>query len=163
MTLTAYDFNGVHITPMDRERDLAHVMSLSDEGFNVLGDYQNTITDWVLRPEVATLVARREQAIDGFITYAYIDDGEMTRGEIIALAVASARRGRGIGRMLMNRAIDALDEGAEALGLQGIYLTVAEGNTAAHPLFNALQFYPCGQDGVYPNGQRAVRMKRRNS
>lgn len=65
--------------------------------------------------------------------------------EILWLAVAPDRRGRGIGRALLEAAL----ERAGTLGARTAFLEVAEGNEAALALYRAAGFHPRGRRPGY--------------
>lgn len=73
--------------------------------------------------------------------------------EVLWIAVVPARRRRGIGRGLLQAALDR----AVRNGAQTAYLEVAEVNLAARALYDATGFRPCGRRPDYyqdhPNDQ----------
>lgn len=81
------------------------------------------------------------------------------RNEIAWLAVASACRGRGIGRLLMETAMRELDSTAEIL-VQTFAAGIASG-TSARALFTGFGFTDAEAAGKNPAGIDTVIMKRR--
>jgi ribosomal-protein-alanine N-acetyltransferase len=73
--------------------------------------------------------------------------------EVYNLAVREDERRRGIGSMLLTRALTAV----EASGMKDIFLEVREGNRPALALYSSLGFEPCGRrPGYYAGGEDAL-------
>jgi [ribosomal protein S18]-alanine N-acetyltransferase len=86
------------------------------------------------------MIGRR---LAGFIMSRLID-GE---AEILSVAVAAARRNRGLARQLLNLHMRAL----AALGVRTIFLEVDEGNIPARRLYQRAGFQAVGRrQGYYP-------------
>jgi [ribosomal protein S18]-alanine N-acetyltransferase len=72
--------------------------------------------------------------------------------EILSVAVASARRGRGLGRALLNMHLRRL----AALGARAVFLEVDEDNTPARRLYQRSGFREVGRrPGYYQQGSDA--------
>jgi [ribosomal protein S18]-alanine N-acetyltransferase len=68
-------------------------------------------------------------------------------GEILSVAVASARRGRGLARQLLNLHLRRL----AGLGTRTVFLEVGEGNVPANRLYQRAGFRTVGRrEGYYP-------------
>ena len=136
--------------------DKREVLLLAGESFADFGQFDATIEHWLEKPSVATLVATSDDLIVGFITYGYRQVEAEVFGDIIALAVLSEHRGRGIGGELLASAMSFLREGAAAVNARGVQLHVAEGNINARRLFAEHGYLEVRSDGRYPNGDRAL-------
>jgi len=108
-------------------------------------------------PGALALAASLEGDLAGFILIRTAAD----EAEVLTLAVAPARRRRGVGgRLLAAAGVAARSAGAEAL-----FLEVAEDNAAALALYQAGGFWPVGRrPGYYarPGGAAAARILRRD-
>lgn len=144
--------------------DRGFVRDLSAEAFRAFGDYRELLPRWLSEPGVLTFVAvedgeRRGFAMLGF----YFGDEARTwcYADLLALAVHPDHRGRGLGRRLLARAIDAAREARRSLAVRELRLTVADSNEGALRLFTAAGFRPDDRDhGRYDGGQVAIRMRR---
>ena len=65
--------------------------------------------------------------------------------EILTIVVDGARRGRGLGRVLLQTQLDALS----ALGVNEVFLEVEAGNAAALALYRTLGFSQVGERKAY--------------
>lgn len=76
--------------------------------------------------------------------------------ELHFVGIAPERRGRGLGRALLEWAHAALaNEGIEL-----VFLEVSEANHAARRLYEGLRYAPCGRrPHYYPDGEAAVVMR----
>jgi len=73
--------------------------------------------------------------------------------EILSIAVAAARRGKGLGRLLLNLHLRRL----AGLGVRAIFLEVAEDNGSARALYRRAGFRDVGRrEGYYPAGKGAA-------
>ena len=155
------DCNTVRLVPLRPQFELALVDSLrelSQSAFSDFGSYRETIDHWLTSEHAVTLCAVEDTQPVGFITYVYRRVRDQVSGEIIALAVASSARRRGIGQRLFEQAIKALKSGAVAVGATSIELNVSHKNESAQRLFFKHGFSLVGASGRYPNGDRANRM-----
>ncbi len=87
------------------------------------------------KPGIVVLVAEREGEVVGY-TYAGIEGTDYMAlrgpaGALYDIVVDPAHRGQGVGRMLLDAALDAL----KAKGAPRVVLSTAEGNKAAQRLF----------------------------
>jgi ribosomal-protein-alanine N-acetyltransferase len=85
--------------------------------------------------------ATRGRALDGFIL-SRIAAGE---AEILSVAVASSRRGRGLARTLLNLHLRRL----AGLGTRAVFLEVDEDNTPARRLYARAGFHEVGRRPGY--------------
>ena len=85
-------------------------------------------------------------ALAGFILSRLVKD----EAEILSIAVASARQGRGLARQLLDTNLRRL----AALGARSVFLEVEEGNVSARRLYRRAGFQEVGRrSGYYPAGQ----------
>lgn len=90
---------------------------------------------------VAEAAAGHEESVAGYVV-AHDAAGE---GEILNLAVAPARRRRGIGRALVEQVLAVLG----ARGVSEVFLEVRESNAGARALYGALGFAEVGRRTRY--------------
>ena len=87
-------------------------------------------------PDSVFLVAVEETRLLGFVILRLAGP----EGEVYNIAVAPEIRGRGIGRRLLQSALDR----AERKGTRLVFLEVREGNLPAQALYRSLGFRPVG-------------------
>lgn len=92
---------------------------------------------------------------DELVGYAIARRGPR-EGEIISIAVAPGARRTGVGRALMEAAMEYLD------GCQRIQLMVEKGNAGAIALYRSFAFKETGRvvEGYYPSGGDALEFER---
>ncbi|HEY3569049.1 MAG TPA: GNAT family N-acetyltransferase [Thermoanaerobaculia bacterium] len=113
---------------LDPERFIAATPG-TEQGY---GSFLGTQLD---KPGIVVLVAEREGEVVGY-TYAGIEGTDYMAlrgpaGALYDIVVDPAHRGQGVGRMLLDATLDAL----EAKGAPRVVLSTAEGNKAAQRLF----------------------------
>jgi [ribosomal protein S18]-alanine N-acetyltransferase len=70
--------------------------------------------------------------------------------EILSIAIAAARRGKGLGRQLLDLHLRRL----AGLGVRAVFLEVAEDNVSARQLYRRAGFRDVGRrEGYYPAGK----------
>jgi len=147
-------------TPDDR----GFVLELSASCFGHLGDYRGILGGWFDHEGVrTTLAVDPVNGPAGFVMHAFVR-GELDlhpTADLIAIAVASAARRRGVARLLLESAIGlARTEAGLIDATDRIRLDVAADNAAARALFEAAGFvHRPRRDGRYPNGQRYLRLE----
>ena len=93
------------------------------------------------------------EAGGGFILFRVVAD----EAEVLTLAVTAAARGRGLGRQLLQGALDR----AQARGAASMFLEVSPGNTSALSLYASAGFVRVGcRRRYYPGGGGAVVLRR---
>ncbi len=110
---------------------------------------QASFTDpWSLRDfrecvasDIVFLVAAAPEGVAGYV----IAQDAADEGEILNLAVASARLRGGIGRALVEQVLAALAE----RGARQVFLEVRESNGAARALYASLRFEEVGRRSSY--------------
>jgi dihydroorotate dehydrogenase electron transfer subunit len=111
------------------------------------------IADFLARDDAFLFTAEREGALEGYLT-ASAAGGE---SEIHELAVAAARRRRGVGTALLDAALDAL---ARA-GARTVHLEVRAGDADAVAFYRERRFREIGRRArYYRDGEDAIRMSR---
>jgi ribosomal protein S18 acetylase RimI-like enzyme len=144
--------------------DRPFVRELSAEAFAPFGDYRELLPRWTAEPGVVTYVAEEHGEAVGFVMVGfYYGDEQRTwcYADVLAIAVISGLRGQGVGRLLLQRAIEASSEARESLDVREVRLTVADSNELAQKLFRSERFEVSPEKhGRYDGGQLAVRMRR---
>ncbi|MEW9515566.1 GNAT family N-acetyltransferase [Streptomyces tubercidicus] len=115
-------------------------------------------------PEVSDLIAERDGAVVGWVCVGPARDPDIapgaeelpaprpTAGELLALYVAPALIGTGVGRALMA----AGTARARAHGFHTLYLWVVRGNTRAERFYERAGFAPDGAEEAYDVGGSSV-------
>src|SRR4030042_1736350 len=85
-------------------------------------------------------VAEDDGRILGYVWFKEVESDVGKFGRIEHIFVTEGRRGRGIGKMLMKEAEDAL----RAAGIKKIKLTVTNGNSGAMTLYGGMGYHPKG-------------------
>lgn len=148
--------------------DGAFIRELSAEAFGAFGDYRDLLPRWIARPGVVSFVAvdgRQQQASPCGMVMLGFYFGDLAKSwvyaDVLAIAVAPAWRGTGLGRQLLRRAIRAAEEGRDSFDVRELRLTVADTNERAQRLFASEGFEVSETDhGRYDGGQLALRMRR---
>ena len=120
------------MTAGDYERVYALWMSCKNMGFNNLDDSREGIEKYLRRNPSTSFVATEGAAVIGVILAGH--DGR--RGFIHHMCVSEAYRGRGIGRRLAERALEAL----KAEGIHKVALLVFNRNEAGNAFWEKLGF-----------------------
>jgi ribosomal protein S18 acetylase RimI-like enzyme len=81
------------------------------------------------------------------IVGAFFAEGERTRARLVSMWVAKERRGRGVGRAL----VDAVIAWARECGARTMVLTVTSNNETATRFYEGLGFTKTGRTEPYPN------------
>jgi [ribosomal protein S18]-alanine N-acetyltransferase len=122
-------------------QDAAAIAALHGKSFN-RGWSEDEIDRMLIERNVLTHRAMIGRRFAGFIM------SRMAAGEaeILSVAVASARRGKGLARQLLNLHMRRL----AGLGTRVVFLEVDEGNTAARRLYRRAGFQEAGRrEGYY--------------
>lgn len=139
--------------------DTEFVRSLAHRAFLAYGSYDQYVEDWLRDDAVSTCVAEVDGERAGFYMLTTYHDRE-GRGELIAdlvaIVVAPEHQSLGLGKSLLAHALSSVTE-AEPRPAQ-MWLVVAEGNSRARRFFTRHGFHLREGVGVYPAGQRALRM-----
>jgi ribosomal protein S18 acetylase RimI-like enzyme len=145
-------------TPPDRP----WIRDLAAEAYGDLGDYGTIIPAWLEHPGVLAYIDESAGTRRGFVLlgfYQPVDVEERYIADLLALAVARDWRGHGIGRRLLQHAVDLARAAARDADIREMRLTVADDNLAGQRLYKSAGFLRVDEDhGHYDGGQRAIRM-----
>lgn len=140
------------------------------EVYRELGDYSVIIPSWLAHPGVMVFVDEAPDGeLRGFILIGFYtsgaeddDDEGPYVADLLAIGVAPAHQRRGIGRRLLDYALDVARAARGRREVPEIRLTVAEDNAPARHLFEAAGFELLDADyGTYDGGQRALRLHKK--
>lgn len=138
------------------------------EVYRHFGDYGRIIPSWMAHPGVLTFVEVDPESGErrGFILLGFYEPSDVRAGQyvadLLAIAVSPAHQRRGIGRQLLEYAIDLATLAGRRVAVPEIRLTVADTNAPARRLFESVGFDVLDDHhGAYDGGQRAIRMRRR--
>jgi ribosomal protein S18 acetylase RimI-like enzyme len=147
--------------------DVELVRSIAVDVFSRFGDYGRILPGWLLHDGVLTHVAE-EGALPGPVQKLgytmlgfYPVPKEIFVADLLAIAVAPAAQGRGVGRHLLEHAIAHVRSAKRRLPLREMRLSVAEDNLRARRMFEKYGFHVLeGDHGWYDGGQLALHMTR---
>jgi len=141
--------------------DVGFVGDLSGAVFTLYGDYRTLLPKWFRTAGVMTYVSESEGERTGFVMLAFFPEGRSLVGDVLAIAVAPAHQGKGIGRMLLQHAVTVCEQVAEQAPVRAMRLSVADTNARAQRLFTSFGFRKLeGDFGQYDGGQQALHMER---
>jgi ribosomal protein S18 acetylase RimI-like enzyme len=164
--------------------DMAFIRSLSETVFDQFGDYGEFLPTYLEHDSVFTIIAERaDGASVGFLMLALVTssrtmpweeeehESEQEQSlfeeelphaldaEILAIAVQPEHQSRGCGRRLIEYAVTCARGWHSTLGVRSLQLNVAHTNQQAKGFFEHMGFREVDPfDGVYPRGQRSIRM-----
>ena len=139
--------------------DAEFVRALAQRAFLAYGSYDDYAQDWLGNDAVSTTIAEVDGERAGFYmvtTYHDAEGGGELVADLVAIVVAPEHQSRGIGKRLLAHAFDSVTR-AEPRPVE-LWLVVAEGNSRARRFFTRHGFHLRDGVGVYPAGQRALRM-----
>jgi [ribosomal protein S18]-alanine N-acetyltransferase len=102
---------------------------------------ENEVERLLLDPRVVAHRAMHGRELSGFI----LSRTAVGEAEILSVAVASRRRGRGVARRLLDLHLRRL----AGLGVQAVFLEVEESNMAARRLYDRAGFHEVGRRPGY--------------
>jgi ribosomal protein S18 acetylase RimI-like enzyme len=143
--------------------DVDFIRAVAERVFSHFGDYGRILPGWLLHEGVLTHVAELD---DRPLGYTMLGFYPVTRGEyvadLLAIAVAPADQGAGVGRQLLEHAIAQARAARRRLPIREMRLSVADSNARARRLFVQLGFRLMqGDHGLYDGGQIALHMSRK--
>lgn len=141
--------------------DEGFIADLSAEAFAPFGDYRELLPRWAAIPGISVWVAEEERPVGFVMVGFYYGDPRRSwvYADMLAIAVIAGRRGRGVGRRLLRKAVEIARE--TALEVRELRLTVADTNDGAQRLFASEGFRLSDEThGRYDGGQLALRMRR---
>ncbi len=147
--------------------DHVWVRDVAADVYAPFGEYGSIIPTWLSHPGVLTFVDETTgDERRGFFLLGFYEPEDSVPGgyvaDLLAIAVVSSQQGHGIGRQLLEYAIDLATLASRKVPMPEIRLTVADTNAPARKLFSHCGFEILdGLHGSYDRGQRAIRMRRR--
>ena len=135
--------------------------TMARNAFLAYGSYDRYLVDWFQNDAVATSIAELDGRAAGFSMITAYADPERPRenvADLVAIAVVPELQSRGIGGRLLAHAI-ALAQSSPRKPRE-VWLVVAEDNQRAQRLFQSAGFRFGEGLGIYPAGQRALRMSK---
>ncbi len=134
---------------------------LAGEVFAPFGDYRQLLPSWLRLAGVLTYVAEVGGKAAGYVMLAFFEDGPTLVGDVLAIAVDPQAQGQGVGRALLQHALDVCELAAERTAIRAVRLSVADTNARARRLFESCGFVEVpGDFGTYEGGQRALHLER---
>jgi ribosomal protein S18 acetylase RimI-like enzyme len=136
--------------------DRPFIVDLCTRTFADLGDYRDTVASWVDGSDAVAVLAEESQRRLGVALLAVrraIGFGRRPSAELLAIALAPAARGRGIGRLLLERA-ERVARGWDATEMR---LHTADSNLRAQRFFAAAGYVRReSATSAYPSGETAL-------
>ncbi len=142
-----------------RAQDAPFIRAMAQNTFLAFGSYDRYLADWFENDAVTTSIAELDERAAGFSMITAYADPERPRenvADLVAIAVVTELQSRGIGGQLLAKAL-ALAESSPSKPRE-VWLVVAEDNPRAQRLFRSAGFRLGDGLGIYPAGQRALRM-----
>ncbi len=142
-----------------RPTDRAALTRLGDAVFAPFGNYERALSGWLRHTQVCTVVAEEDGRAIGFSMVGPVPDpAGGVEAYLLAIAVDDGARRRGLGRQLLEAAVDEARKRTTHWGTSRLRLDVANGNHAAIALFRGAGFVDEASDAVYGAGQEALSM-----
>ncbi len=142
-----------------RPTERGAVRNLGAPLFARLGGYEQALDAWLRHPAVVTVVADAGRAgPQGLALVGRLDAAPRPRAYLLAIGVGEAARGRGLGRRLLEAAIEQARRRAARWDVRELQLDVAVDNAGARALFEGSGFVGQGPGEPYANGQASLRM-----
>lgn len=147
-----------------RAEDRMFVHELAVEVFSVYGSYGRYLTQWFDSEEIGTWIAEIKREAVGLIMIGVKPHPTLLQravADLLAIAVKPSHQARGIGKALLNHALEIAPRLPSPFPVVEIHLSVAETNSRAQRLFSRRGFRMMRGEGVYPAGQRAFHMAKK--
>ena len=142
------------LRPLER----AAVERLGSALFAPYGDYAAALHDWLRSPSVRTVVVADQGSPVGFAMVSSVQG----KGYLLGIGVADGYRRVGLGKRLLEAALEQARSKRKRWGISWVDLDVAEDNTAAVALFEGAGFFRLKTGAErYKGGQAVVTMRRR--
>jgi ribosomal protein S18 acetylase RimI-like enzyme len=151
--------------------DTEVVRSIAVQVFSHFGDYGRILPTWLVHDGVVTHIAETlgdgpQRKPIGYTMLGFYPARPGERGgpdalvaDLLAIAVAPQAQGRGVGKRLLEHALQQVRVAARRLHVVELRLSVAETNTRARTLFAQFGFHLVdGEHGYYDGGQMALHM-----
>jgi ribosomal protein S18 acetylase RimI-like enzyme len=140
--------------------DRKYIVTLAMRAFADFGEYDEIISEWLDSPGVVSIIAAEGMTRRGFALVAPRRVAGFRRSataELIAIAVGESARGQGVGRSLLERT----ELIARTWAASEIRLHTAVSNAPARRFFGNAGFRVIDtSDAFYPNGQRALELRK---
>ncbi len=144
-----------------RPTERGAVRNLGAPFFEHLGGNRSALDGWLRHPAVVTVVAEGGRARPaGFALVGRLEVDGVAEAYLLAIGVAEDHRGQGLGRALLDTAIEQAALRARRWGVTTLRLDVEAANHAGQALFAGGGFEVVGPGEPYTGGQRSVRMER---
>jgi GNAT superfamily N-acetyltransferase len=145
--------------------DSGFVREVAVQVFHHLGDYGRILPTWLLHEGVLTHVAEEGGVAVGVTMLGFYPIGSGSSSglvaDLLAIAVSPRAQGRGVGKKLLQHAIEHVRDAQKRLSVREIKLSVADDNGRARRLFVQFGFALVpGEHGYYDGGQVALHMTR---
>lgn len=140
--------------------DVEWVCAAAAAAYRALGDYHVVVGAWLETPGVYAFIDAVAGERRGFYIVGFFAEGpDSATAELLALAVEPAHRRGGVGRGLLDHAIEFCRNTAIASNIEELRLTVAVDNGPGRHLYGERGFRVIDENhGQYDGGQRAIRM-----
>lgn len=139
--------------------DIPFVGSLARAAFAPFGEYDHGLEEMLQDGAVARIAEEAGRPV-GFAMVLRLEPVDSF--DLVALAVVPEVRRRGVGRALLEDAHAWALAAAEPCEEVEVLLDVAEVNVPARSLFESAGYrFVARDEGTYPDGQRALTMRRR--
>ncbi len=158
----------IDIAPGQPE-DLPAIERICAQAFADFGDYAQLVTKFYSTQGVHSFVARQRGQPVGFVLLGFLpwtggdpdDERDWWLGDVLAIAVDADLRRHGVGRALMERALDLVSEMAEWRDLKEVQLICPAEDVGAQAFFERFGFAVADREqGSYSSGQAAWRLVR---
>lgn len=138
-----------------RPDDLDAIMTIERASFPTDAWSESAMRRTLADPDVVSEVAEPETQVVGYAALLAPIGAE--EADVLTLAVAGEHRGRGLGRVLLRRLVDA----AELRGARSVFLEVREDNPVAERLYASEGFGRVGRRPHYyqPDDVAAIVMR----
>jgi ribosomal protein S18 acetylase RimI-like enzyme len=139
------------------------VREVAIEVFQHLGDYGRILPTWLLHDGVLTHIAEEAGVAVGYTMLGFYPVGTAGSSglvaDLLAIAVSPRAQGRGVGKRLLQHAIEHVRDAQRRLPVREIKLSVADSNSRARKMFAQFGFALVpGEHGYYDGGQVALHM-----
>ena len=145
--------------------DAAFIRQVAVEVFAHLGDYGRILPSWLLHDGVLTHICEEAGAPVGYTMlgfYPLAPSGGALVADLLAIAVSPTAQGRGVGKRLLQHAVEHVRESQKRMPIKELKLSVADTNLRARKLFLEFEFRLVpGEHGFYDGGQVALHMARK--
>jgi ribosomal protein S18 acetylase RimI-like enzyme len=145
--------------------DSPFIREVAVDVFHHLGDYGRILPTWLLHEGVLTHIAEEAGVSVGYTMLGFYPVGSGNSAglvaDLLAIAVSPRAQGRGVGKKLLQHALEHVRDAQKRLPVREIKLSVADSNARARRMFAQFGFALVpGEHGYYDGGQVALHMAR---